>query len=74
MCAVCGRIDESADVWIISHRVVEMVDFRVGAFVGLLRKLATAKELGEKDADGEAVEIPKRMDAEKAAFGWLDGE
>jgi hypothetical protein len=51
-----------------------MVDFRVGAFVGLLRKLATAKELGEKDADGEAVEIPKRMDAEKAAFGWLDGE
>jgi hypothetical protein len=44
--AVCGRFDDRADVRIISDRVVEMVDFRVGVFIGLPRKLASAKELG----------------------------
>jgi hypothetical protein len=44
--AFCGRFDDRADVWIISDRVVEKADFRVGVFIGLPRKLATAKELG----------------------------
>ena len=43
--AVCGRFDDWADFWIISDRVVEMADFGVGVFIGLPRKLATAKEL-----------------------------
>jgi hypothetical protein len=42
----CGRFDDRADVRIISDRVVEMADFRVGVFISLPRKLATAKELG----------------------------
>ena len=44
--AFCGRFDERADVRIISDRVVEMADFRVGVFISLPRKLATAQELG----------------------------
>ena len=46
MGAFCGRFDYGADVRIISDRVVEKADFRVGVFIGLPRKLATAKELG----------------------------
>ena len=46
MGAFCGRFDDRADVRIISDRVVEKADFRVGVFIGLPRKLATAKELG----------------------------
>jgi hypothetical protein len=42
----CGRFDERADVRIISDRVVEKADFRVGVFIGLPGKLATAQELG----------------------------
>ena len=37
MRAFCGRFDD---------RAVEMADFRVGVFIGLPRKLATAQELG----------------------------
>jgi hypothetical protein len=44
--AFCGRFDDRADVWIISDRVVEKADFRVGVFIGLPGKLATAQELG----------------------------
>ncbi len=44
--AFCGRFDDWADFWIISDRVVEMADFRVGVFIGLPGKLATAEELG----------------------------
>ena len=46
MGAFCGRFDNRADVRIISDRVIEMADFRVGVFIGLPGKVATAQELG----------------------------
>lgn len=46
MGAFCGRFDDGADVRIISDRVVEKADFRMGVFIGLPGKLATAQELG----------------------------
>ena len=46
MGAFCGRFDDRADVRIISDRVVEKANFRVGVFIGLPGKLATAQELG----------------------------